>query len=408
MKIDKVTGKQKKAIAAAVQKARPDGDGKTPHTAQQTIRFKQMYRDGICKVTDRLYTKTIQFFDINYQLAQNEDKTAIFENYCDFLNYFDSTIKVQLSFLNQVGDTEEFMKQLEIQSQDDDFDDIRREYTEMLKNQLSKGNNGLVKTKYITFGVEEKSLKDAKQKLERIETDILTNFKTMGVLAQPLTGAERLAILHRCFNPDSREKFHFSWDLPAQTGNSVKDFIAPSSFDFSKGNTFRMSGKYGAVSFINIMASEMSDRMLADFLNIEHNITLSIHICSVDQNKAIKMIKRKITDLDKMKMEEQKKAFRNGYDIDIIRFLMKVPPFVIKWLIAAVHIVIDLGSIKVADSCRSIVEHSGQICLDIPDLCCITFKAPKDVLDMLAVDFQETASNSLRRHILLTNSDLIP
>jgi len=318
MKIDKVTGKQKKAIAAAVQKARPNGDGKTPHTAQQTIRFKQMYRDGICKVTDRLYTKTIQFFDINYQLAQNEDKTAIFENYCDFLNYFDSTIKVQLSFLNQVGDTEEFMKQLEIQSQDDAFDDIRREYTEMLKNQLAKGNNGLVKTKYITFGVEETSLKDAKQKLERIETDILTNFKTMGVLAQPLTGAERLAILHRCFNPDSREKFHFSWDLPAQTGNSVKDFIAPSSFDFSKGNSFRMSGKYGAVSFINIMASEMSDRMLADFLNIEHNITLSIHICSVDQNKAIKMIKRKITDLDKMKMEEQKKAFRNGYDIDIM------------------------------------------------------------------------------------------
>ncbi len=161
MKIDKVTGKQKKAIAAAVQKARPNGHhggcssglqrivqdalfknrcetAKTPHTAQQTIRFKQMYRDGICKVTDRLYTKTIQFFDINYQLAQNEDKTAIFENYCDFLNYFDSTIKVQLSFLNQVGDTEEFMKQLEIQSQDDDFDDIRREYSEMLKNQLAK------------------------------------------------------------------------------------------------------------------------------------------------------------------------------------------------------------------------------------------------------------------------------
>ena len=106
--------------------------------------------------------------------------------------------------------------------------------------------------------------------------------------------------------------------MPVQSGNSVKDFIAPSSFDFSKGNSFRMSGKYGAVSFVNIMASEMSDRMLADFLNIEHNITLSIHICSVDQNKAIKMIKRKITDLDKMKMEEQKKAFRNGYDIDIM------------------------------------------------------------------------------------------
>ena len=316
--IKNVSGKQKKQIDAAVKKARPNGNGKVPVTAQQSIPFKQMFKDGICKVDDKLYTKTVQFFDINYQLAQNEDKTAIFENYCDFLNYFDSSINVQLSFLNQVADVEEFHSQLEIDGQDDEFNDIRQEYTEMLKNQFAKGNNGLVKTKYITFGVKEKSLKEAKPKLERIEADILNNFKTMGVLAQPMNGAERLAVLHRCFNPDGKEKFRFSWDMLPKSGLSVKDFIAPSSFDFSKGNSFRMSGKYGAVSFINIMASEMSDRMLADFLNIEHNITLSIHIQSIDQNKAVKMVKSKITDLDKMKMEEQKKAFRNGYDIDIM------------------------------------------------------------------------------------------
>jgi len=316
--IKNVSGKQKKQIDAAVKKARPNGNGKVPVTAQQSIPFKQMFKDGICKVDDNYYTKTVQFFDINYQLAQNEDKTAIFENYCDFLNYFDSSITVQLSFLNQVADVEEFHSQLEISVQNDDFDDIRLEYSEMLKNQLAKGNNGLVKTKHITFGVKEKSLKEAKPKLERIEADILNNFKTMGVLAQPMNGAERLAVLHRSFNPDGREKFRFSWDILPKSGLSVKDFIAPSSFDFSKGNSFRMSGKYGAVSFINIMASEMSDRMLADFLNIEHNITLSIHIQSIDQNKAVKMVKSKITDLDKMKMEEQKKAFRNGYDIDIM------------------------------------------------------------------------------------------
>lgn len=316
--INNVSGKKRKQIDAAVKKARPNGNGKVPQTAQQTIQFKQMFKDGICKVTDNYYTKCIQFYDINYQLAQNEDKTAIFESYCDFLNYFDSGIKVQLSFLNQVADVEEFNRQLELNKQGDAFDDIREEYSEMLKNQLSKGNNGLVKTKYITFGVEEKSLKEAKAKLERIEVDVLNNFKTMGVLAETMNGIERLAVLHRCFNPDGREKFNFSWDLVAKSGNSAKDHIAPSSFDFSKGNSFKMSGKYGAVSFINIMASEMSDRMLADFLNIENNITLSIHIQSIDQNKAVKMVKRKITDLDKMKMEEQKKAFRNGYDIDII------------------------------------------------------------------------------------------
>ena len=305
-------------VGAAVKKARPDGNGKIPVTAQQSIRFQQMYKDGICRTDDNHYTKTIQFFDINYQLAQNEDKTAIFDSYCEFLNYFDCSINVQLSFLNQLTDLEEFEKMIELAPQGDGFDDIRSEYSEMLKNQLAKGNNGLVRTKFITFGIESENLREAKSKLERIEADIISNFKTMGVLAQPLNGAERLAILHRCFNPDGREKFRFSWNLLPQSGLSVKDFIAPSSFDFSKGNSFRMSDKTGAVSFIQIMASEMSDKMLADFLNVDHSITLSIHFQSIDQNKAIKTVKRKITDLDKMKMEEQKKAFRNGYDIDIM------------------------------------------------------------------------------------------
>lgn len=283
------------------------------------LRKLKLYTNtGICKVDDKIYNKTIQFFDITYQLAQNDDKTAIFENYCDFLNYFDQSITVQLSFLNHNIDVDEFHKQLEIGEQEDNFNDIRQEYVNMLKNQLSKGNNGLVKTKYVTFGIEADSLKEAKPKLERIQTDIINNFKVMGVTAYALNGAERLQILHSSFNPDGREKFNFEWGMLAQSGLSVKDCIAPSSFEFSKGNSFKMDGKVGAVSFIQILASEMSDRMLADFLSVEHPVSMSIHLKSIDQNKAIKTVKRTITDLDKMKIEEQKKAFRNGYDIDVI------------------------------------------------------------------------------------------
>lgn len=315
---NRISGKQRKGIDSAMKKAKPDGNGKIPVTAQQTITFQHMYKDGICRTAENHFTKTIKFYDINYQLANNDDKTAIFENYCSFLNYFDSTINVQLSFLNQKKDFEEFGKKIELTMQDDDFNDIRTEYSEMLRNQLAKGNNGVVKSKYVTFGIDGDNLRDVKPKLERIEIDILNNFRSMGVLAEVLDGKERLELLHSCFNPDGKEKFIFSWDMIPQTGLTVKDFIAPTSFDFSKGNSFKMSGKYGAVSFVQILASEMSDQLLMDFLKIDDNIALSLHLQSIDQNKAIKTIKRKITDLDKMKMEEQKKAFRNGYDIDIM------------------------------------------------------------------------------------------
>ena len=312
----KLTGSEKRRLSASIKKAKQTG--KLPKSAQQTIPYKEMCRDGICAVNERYFTKQIQFFDINYQLAQNEDKNQIFENYCDFLNYFDSSIHVQLSFLNQRADMEAYQRSIEIPTQKDAFNGIREEYSDMLKNQLAKGNNGLSKTKYITFGVEADSLKEAKPRLERIEADVLANFKVLGVRAHSLTGYERLAILHQMFHPNGDQKFHFSWDAIWRTGLSSKDFIAPDSFAFKNGRTFQIGQTIGSMSYLQILAPELTDRMLADFLELESSLVVTMHIQSIDQSAAIKNIKRKITDLDRMKIEEQKKAVRAGYDIDII------------------------------------------------------------------------------------------
>ena len=313
---DALSAQEKKRIV--MQKKKDRKAKKIPKSAQQTIPYVEMCKDGICKVNSRLYTKTIRYNDINYQLAQNEDKTAIFENWCDFLNYFDSSIFVQLSFINQKADIREFRKQITIPEQQDAFNDIRKEYSDMLQDQLTKGNNGLLKRKYITFGVEADSIRTAKAKLDRIETDILNNFKTLGVETEPLSGYERLKVLHDVFNMDTHEPFRFSYDMVARTGLSTKDFIAPTSFDFREGKCFKMGRTIGAVSFLQILAPELNDRMLADFLEMDSNITVNFHIRTIDQAKAIKSIKSKITDLDKMKIEEQKKAVRSGYDMEII------------------------------------------------------------------------------------------
>lgn len=289
-----------------------------PTTAQQTIPYQEIYPDGICRVEEHFFTKTLEFFDINYQLAQNEDKTLIFENYCDFLNYFDSSIRVQLSFVNQMVDVEEYQKAIDIPEQKDAFNSIRREYVAMLKNQLAKGNNGLVKRKYITFGIQDDSLKAAKLRLERIEADVLSNFKVLGVKACPLNGKERLALLHQMMNGYDKRKFHFDWKEIAKTGMSTKDFIAPSSFRFGEARKFTMADKFCAVSFLQISAPEMDDRMLTELLDTDSGLLVSLHICSMDQNEAIKTVKRKITDIDSMKIDAQKKAVREGFDMDII------------------------------------------------------------------------------------------
>ena len=304
------------AVREIVRNARKN-DG-VPQTAQQSIPFDRMFPDGICRVGLDYYTKTVQFQDINYQLAQQEDKTEIFEEWCAFLNFFDSSVKFQLSFENMATDVSDFEKSIKISYKNDGFDDVRDEYSEVLLHQMEAGNNGLTKTKYLTFGINAESMKTAKPRLIHIETDILNNFKRLGVQAKSLNGSERLELMHRQFHIGDDAKFHFDWKYLTGSGLSVKDFIAPSSFAFPTGRYFQIGDMYGCMSFLSIDASDISDRLLADFLSMESSQIVTMHIQSVDQNEAIKTIKHTITELDRSKIEEQKKAVRAGYDMDII------------------------------------------------------------------------------------------
>ena len=312
---------RQKAVSGTISGSQKKMDKKAEEkrlSAQKSIPYREMARDGICRVQDKYYSKTIRFYDINYQLAQNEDKNAIFENWCDFLNYFDSSIHFQLSFINHHSNMKEFESVIQIKPRHDAFDDVRMEYAQMLKNQLAKGNNGLVRTKYITFGVEAENIREAKPKLERIETDILNNFKVLGVSAYPLDGRERLQIMYETFNPEEKVPFQFSFDQVLRSGMGTKDFIAPTSFLFKNGKDFMMGNTIGAVSYLQILAPELTDRMLAEFLDMDRNLIVNLHIQSLDQMKAIKLVKSKVTDINRMKIEEQKKAVRSGYDMDII------------------------------------------------------------------------------------------
>lgn len=241
-------------------------------SAQDSIPYQRMYPDGICRVTDTHYTRTICFQDINYQLAQNEDKTAIFDGWCDFLNYFDSSVQFQLTFVNLSTTEENIAQRINIPLRGDDFDNIRAEYTQMLRNQVSKGKNGLTKTKYLTYGIDADNIQTAKSRLDRIENDLLNNFKRLGVSAEGLNGAEYLHVLHDILNIDEKVPFSFSWDWLVPSGLSTKDFIAPSSFEFKTGKQFSMGSKLCAVSFLNVLAPELNDRILADFLDMESSL----------------------------------------------------------------------------------------------------------------------------------------
>ena len=276
-----------------------------------------MYPDGLCRLDDTTWSRCLEFEDVNYQLAKPDDQTAIFEALCDMYNAHDASIGMQLSLVSRRMNREDFVKRIEIAAQGDHFDHIRELYTQMLRKQLERGNNGLIKTKYLTLTIEARDSKTARARFSRIVMDALNHFKVMDALAKELGGKEWLEMLHGILHPDG-ERFAFEWSWLAPSGLSVQDFIAPSSFRFGEARKFTMADKFCAVSFLQISAPEMDDRMLTELLDTDSGLLVSLHIRSMDQNEAIKTVKRKITDIDSMKIDAQKKAVREGFDMDII------------------------------------------------------------------------------------------
>ena len=291
---------------------------KKPITAQQTITFQKMYRDGICQVTPEFYTKMVEFYDINYDLLEIEDKGEILEEYSRLINYFDPSIKFEMFLFNRQVNEQTLIDQFDIPLQGDDFDDMREEQTQMLKKQAAKGNNGIIKSKYLIFGIESKGVKEARSKLVSIEADVIKNLINLGTHAKSLDGKERLRILHEYFNQDTMEPFRFSFKELAESGKSVKDYIAPSGFDFRYPSRFKAGKMYGSVHYLDIIAPKFDDELLKKLLDLDANLTITMHMQTMDPIKAIKMLKGALTNIQKMKIEEQKKAVRSGYDMDIL------------------------------------------------------------------------------------------
>lgn len=314
--------KVKKELEKAVKKAKIKGE--IPETAQDTIPYKIPYEDGIFESADGYFTQTIAFEDITYQLLDNDPKNLLFERWCTLLNYFNPEIHFQFCYGNMEMDQEEYAKDFIIPHQEDPHNVVRKEYSDMLVHQFAKGTNNLKKERYLTYGIYAKDYKNAKLKLSKISKQIEKYLHKFNSRSKVLNGYERLELLFRIFHPATKEKLMWNWDMPVKTGLCSKDFIAPSSFSFKSGpdlnatKYFRVGDRVGAVSYLQVYASDMEDRIIADMLGIGSNIWISIHADAMSRKEALDYAKGNLTDIQAMVITNQKNAVRSGFDMDIL------------------------------------------------------------------------------------------
>lgn len=308
-----LTAKQKKELVKEARKRREA-------SVQRTIPYTQIFRDGICRHGKSYYTKMMIFYDTNYELLSPADREMTFDGWCDFYNYFDPDIHLQVCGSVLKIDLNELEKHVLFADADDAFNGYRKEYSEILKKLVEQGRNEYARAKYVVFGVEieQQNVSIARRKLEDTELKVSEVLDSIGVKSLSLNRFERLNILRNMLNPEDFSPFLFNDDLVNQTGLSTKDFIAPTSLRFDP-RYFKISDSFvGQSCFLQILGETLDDSMLRKILQTDSNILFSIHAHSMSPEKALKELKRALSDVQKRKVDEQQKNSRKGVDWDIL------------------------------------------------------------------------------------------
>lgn len=302
-----------------------------PKTVQDTIPYVAVYKNGIIETEPGIFTKCYKLEDVNFKIATDEEQNNIFDRYVDFLNTFDSDVKLQLVIFNRNLDEKHVQDKILIPFKRDNLNEYREEYNNMLIDKMKEGRNNITKEKYITISIKSNSLDEAFTKFSKLDSEVSSSIKRInGVETLPMKAIERLEILADIFNDTNDnsdfyqkanihgkdiETFDFSWMV--KQGLTTKDLIGPASFKFTK-DYVEIGDKFARAMFIDNLPTFMNANILAEITEINSNMLVSLNFNKLRPDKAMSLLKNQLVNINSNVVDAQKRAAKSGYSADLI------------------------------------------------------------------------------------------
>ena len=295
-----------------------------PKSVQQAIPIQCVWPDGIFR-TGKLYSKSFRFTDINYYIADRENKKDMFLKYSELLNALDSGATAKITINNRRIDKEEFERSILIPMRGDDLDHYREEYNDMLRSKISETNNSIVRERYLTISVYKKSIDEARTFFSRVGTEIMTHLAKLSSVGEELDAGARLKIFRDFFREEEPPCVEFDLKTFAKKGHSFKDWIAPDSMEFFQ-DYFKIDNRYGRVLYMQDYANYVKDSMISELCDLSRNLMLSIDILPVPTDEAVKEIQNKLLGIETNVTNWQRRQNENNnfsavvpYDMELQR-----------------------------------------------------------------------------------------
>ena len=292
-----------------------------PKNIQQVIPIQRIWTNGIFLVGKNKYSLTYKFSDINYAVASKEDKEAMFLDYSELLNSFDSGATTKITVALRRINKKDFEKEILLPFKEDGLDIYRQEYNQMLLDKAI-GSNGMVREIYLTVSVVKKNYEEAKNYFRRIGNDIVSHFAKLGSKCVELDAREKLRILHDFYRIGEEVNYNLDIKELMKKGHSFKDYICPDGFSF-KNDYFEMGKKFGRVLFLKDYASYIKDSFIAELTDMNQNMMMSIDVIPIPTDEAVREVENRLLGVETNITNWQRKQNANNNFSAVIPYDME-------------------------------------------------------------------------------------
>ena len=292
-----------------------------PKNIQQVIPIQRIWNNGIFLVGKNKYSLTYKFTDINYAVASKEDKEAMFLDYSELLNSFDSGATTKITVALRRINKKDFEKEILLPFKEDGLDIYRQEYNQMLLDKAI-GSNGMVREIYLTVSVVKKNYEEAKNYFRRIGNDIVSHLAKLGSKCVELDAKEKLRILHDFYRIGEEVNYNLELKDLMQRGHNFKDYICPDGFSF-KSDYFEMGKKFGRVLFLKDYASYIKDSFIAELTDMNQNMMMSIDVIPIPTDEAVREVENRLLGVETNITNWQRKQNANNNFSAVIPYDME-------------------------------------------------------------------------------------
>lgn len=281
-----------------------------PRSVQQVIPVKRIWLDGIWLVGNK-YSKCWRFTDINYAIASKDDKTSMFLDYSELLNALDSNATTKITVCNKRMNKHAFEESILLPLQGDQYDGYRKEYNDMLLDNVTDVSNSIVQERYVTVSVAVKNIDEARSYFNRVGADLSAHLSQLSSFCEELNSVERFRIFHDFFRAGEEVSFSMNLKQMIRQGRSFRDYICPDTFEFSK-DCFKIGKTYGRVLFLKDYASYIKDSLVAELCELNRNLFFSIDIIPIPTDEAVREVENKLLGVETNITNWQRKQNQNN------------------------------------------------------------------------------------------------